>query len=291
VTVARSPGDLAAQPRAVAIGSFDGVHVGHQRVLRAAVDAGLTPTVVTFDPHPRVALGHRVELLTTLQRRLELFAGAGIEDVLVVDFTQELAALDAADFADQFLRAIGAEVVVAGADFRFGRARQGDLGLLATLGFDARTVPLVEGVSSTLIRGLLRAGEVDRAAPLLGRAAEVDGIVVSGDARGGTLGFPTANVQVEPSLLVPAHGIYAGAAAGHRAATSIGVNPHYGGAELRVEAFLLDYAGDLYGQRLIVELWQRLRDERAFASEQDLIDQIALDVEQTRAAAHPLERA
>jgi riboflavin kinase/FMN adenylyltransferase len=291
VTVARSPGELAAQPRAVAIGSFDGVHVGHQRVLRAAVDTGLTPTVVTFDPHPRVALGHRVELLTTLERRLELFADAGIEDVLVVDFTQELAAVEAAHFAEQFLRAIGAEVVVAGADFRFGRGREGDLGLLATLGFDARTVPLVEGVSSTLIRGLLRAGEVDRAAPLLGRAVEVDGIVVSGDARGGTLGFPTANVQVEPSLLVPAHGIYAGAAGGHRAATSIGVNPHYGGAELRVEAFLLDYAGDLYGQRLIVELWQRLREERAFASEQDLIDQIALDVEQTRAAAHPLERA
>ncbi len=291
MTVGRSPRELAAQPRAVAIGTFDGVHVGHQRVLRAAVDAGLTPTVVTFDPHPRVALGHRVELLTTLQRRLELFADAGIEDVLVVDFTQELAALEAAEFAQQFLRGIGAEVVVAGADFRFGRGRQGDLELLRQLGLDARTVPLVEGVSSTLIRGLLRAGEVDRAAPLLGRPVEVDGIVVSGDARGGTLGFPTANVQVEPSLLVPAHGIYAGAAGGRRAATSIGVNLHYGGAELRVEAFLLDYEGDLYGQRLVVELWQRLRDERAFASEQDLIDQIARDVEQTRAAQHPLKRA
>jgi riboflavin kinase/FMN adenylyltransferase len=290
VTLARSPDELAAQPRGVAIGTFDGVHTGHRRVLRAAVDAGLRPTVVTFDPHPRVALGHRVELLTTLQRRLELFAEAGIEDVLVVEFTQELAALEPTVFAERFLRSIGAEVVVTGADFRFGRGRSGDLGLLGQLGFDARAVPLVEGVSSTLIRGLLRAGEVERAAPLLGRAVEVDGTVVSGDARGGTLGFPTANVQVEPSLLVPAHGIYAGAARGHRAATSIGVNPHYGGAELRVEAFLLDYAGDLYGQRLIVELWQRLRDERAFASEQELIGQIARDVEQTRAAAHPLER-
>jgi riboflavin kinase/FMN adenylyltransferase len=291
VTVARSPGELAAQPRAVAIGTFDGVHVGHRRVLRAAVDAGLTPTVVTFDPHPRVALGHRIELLTTLQRRLELFGEAGIEDVLVVDFTQELAALEAPDFAERFLRPIGTEVVVAGADFRFGRGREGDLGLLGRLGLDARTVPLVEGVSSTIIRGLLRAGEVDRAAPLLGRAAEVDGTVVSGDARGGTLGFPTANIQVEPNVLVPAYGIYAGSAAGHRAATSIGVNPHYGGAELRVEAFLLDYAGDLYGRRLVVELWRRLRDERAFASEQDLVDQIALDVEQTRSAVHPLDGA
>jgi riboflavin kinase/FMN adenylyltransferase len=291
VTVARAPGELEPRPRAVALGSFDGVHVGHRRVLQAAVDAGLTPTVVTFDPHPRVALGHRVELLTTLDRRLELFAEAGIEDVLVVEFTQELAQLEAAEFARAFLQPIGTEVVVAGPDFRFGHARSGDLALLGQLGFDARTVPLVEGVSSTLIRGLLRAGEVDRAAPLLGRAVEVDGIVVSGDARGGTLGFPTANVQVEPSLLVPAHGIYAGSAAGHRAATSIGVNPHYGGAELRVEAFLLDYEGDLYGKRLIVQLWRRLRDERAFASEADLVAQIALDVEQTRAAEHPLKRA
>ncbi len=286
--VARVPEELENRPRAVALGTFDGVHVGHRRILRAAVDAGLTPTVVTFDPHPRVVLGNRVELLTTLERRLELIAEAGIADVLVVPFTAELAALEPDGFVEAFLRPIGAEIVVAGADFRFGHGRAGDLELVERLGLDVRRVPLVQGVSSTLIRGLLRAGEVDRAAPLLGRAAEVDGIVVSGDARGGTLGFPTANVRVPPDLLVPAHGIYAGAAAGHRAATSIGVNPHYGGAELRVEAFLLDYEGDLYGQRLIVELWRHLRDERAFDSEADLVAQIARDVEETRAAKHPL---
>jgi len=291
MTVARAPDELEARPRAAAIGTFDGVHAGHRRVLRAAVDAGLTPTVVTFDPHPRVVLGNRVELLATLERRLELIAEAGIDDVLVVPFTPELAALEPEAFVEQFLRAIGAEVVVAGADFRFGHGRSGDLELCERLGFDVRPVPLVEGVSSTLIRRLLRAGEVDRAAPLLGRPAEVDGIVVSGDARGGTLGFPTANVRVPPDLLVPAHGIYAGAADGHRAATSIGVNPHYGGAELRVEAFLLDYEGDLYGRRLIVELWRRLRDERAFDSEADLVAQIARDVEETRTAAHPLTGA
>ncbi|MGZ8694610.1 MAG: hypothetical protein ACXWYS_04145, partial [Gaiellaceae bacterium] len=173
MTVARAPAGLEPRPRAVALGTFDGVHVGHRRVLQAAVDAGLTPTVVTFDPHPRIALGNRVELLTTFERRLELFAEAGIEDILVVEFTQELAALEATDFAEQYLRRIGAEIVVAGADFRFGRGRSGDLRLLGSLGFDARTVPLVEGVSSTLIRGLLRAGEVERAAPLLGRAVEV----------------------------------------------------------------------------------------------------------------------
>jgi len=287
VTVARAPQELEVRPRAVALGTFDGVHVGHQRVLRAAVDAGLAPTVVTFDPHPRVVLGNRVELLTTLERRLELIADAGVEDVLVVPFTTELAELEPEAFVEQFLRAIGAEIVVAGADFRFGHGRRGDLALCDQLGFDVRTVPLVEGVSSTLIRSLVRAGEVDRAAPLLGRAAEVDGIVVSGDARGGTLGFPTANVRVPPDVLVPAFGIYAGEAAGHRAATSIGVNPHYGGAELRVEAFLLDFEGDLYGQRLVVELWQRLRDEQVFESEQALIDQIALDVEETERAQRP----
>jgi riboflavin kinase / FMN adenylyltransferase len=291
VRIAHSPAQLERQPRAVAIGTFDGVHLGHQNVVRAAVETGLAATVVTFDPHPRLALGNQVELLATLERRLELFSELDVEATLIVAFTPEVMSLEPEAFAETYLRAIGTEVVVAGADFRFGRGRQGDLALLGRLGFDVRTVPLVEGVSSTLIRGLLRAGEVERAAPLLGRAVEVDGTVVSGDARGGTLGFPTANVQVEPSLLVPAHGIYAGAAAGHRAATSIGVNPHYGGAELRVEAFLLDYAGDLYGQRLIVELWQRLRDERAFASEQELIDQIAHDVAQTRAAEHPLTNA
>ena len=288
--VAGSPGELDQRPRAVALGTFDGVHVGHQRVLRAAVDTGLTPTVVTFDPHPRIVLGNRVELLTTLERRLELIAAAGIAEALVVEFTLELASLEAAHFAERFLRAIGTEVVVAGSDFRFGRGRSGDLELLGRVGIDARAVPVVEGVSSTLIRSLLHAGEVERAAPLLGRAAEVDGIVVGGDARGGTLGFPTANVRVAPDLLVPANGIYAGAAGGHRAAVSIGVNPHYGGVERRVEAFLLDFEGDLYGRRLVVELWRRLRDERAFASEADLVTQIGKDVEETRRAESPIAR-
>src|SRR5205807_9848399 len=129
--------------------------------------------------------------------------------------------------------------------------------LLGRLGFDARMVPLVESVSSSRIRDLLRAGEIERAAKLLGRPAEVEGTVVLGDQRGGTLGFPTANLALEPELLVPAYGIYAGAARGHRAAISIGVNPHYGGDERRIEPHLLEFEGDLYGQRLVVELWQR----------------------------------
>jgi riboflavin kinase / FMN adenylyltransferase len=288
VRAARSVAELGTADRAVAIGTFDGVHLGHRRVLRAAVDAGLTPTVVTFHPHPRTALGNRVELLTTLERRLELIADAGIEDALVLEFTLDLAALEPEEFADRVLRAMGTRAIVAGENFRFGRARRGDLDLLRRLGFDVRPVPLVDGVSSSNVRRLLHAGDVDRAAPLLGRPAEVEGTVVTGDARGGTLGFPTANIAVDPELLVPANGIYAGAAGGNRAAVSIGTNPHYGGEELRVEAFLLDFEGDLYGQRLVIELWRRLRDERAFASEDELVEQIARDVDETRAATRPL---
>jgi riboflavin kinase/FMN adenylyltransferase len=288
VNVARSPDELAQTPRAVAIGTFDGVHLGHRHVLAAARAAGLTPTVVTFDPHPRTAMGNRVELLTTLERRLELLEAAGMAETLVVEFDLELARLAPEEFAERYLRAIGAEVVVAGSGFRFGHRRAGDLALLERVGFDVRPVPLIDGVSSSAIRSLLKAGEIERAAGMLGRAPEVEGLVVAGDARGGTLGFPTANLRLEPELLVPRFGIYAGAALGHRAALSIGVNPHYGGAEQRVEAFLLEFAGDLYGERLVVELWRFLRDERAFESEEELIEQIARDVEAARAAKKPL---
>ena len=286
--IARTAAELERRPRAVAIGTFDGVHVGHRRVLEAALAAGGVPTVVTFDPHPRVALGNRVELLTTLGRRLELLDALGIEDVLVLEFDLELARLEPEPFAEQVLRAIGAEIVLAGANFRFGRGAAGDLALLERRGFDVRPVPLVEGVSSTVVRQYVRAGEVERAARALGRPPEVEGTVVAGDARGGTLGFPTANLRVDPDLLVPAHGIYAGATLGTRAAVSIGVNPHYGGRERRVEAFLLDFDGDLYGRRLVVELWARLRDERAFGSEEALVAAIRRDVEQARDAERPV---
>jgi riboflavin kinase/FMN adenylyltransferase len=256
-------------------------------VIEETLAGGGVPTVVTFHPHPRRVMGYGVELLTTLERRLELLAEAGIEETLVVEFSLELQRVEPEDFARRYLEGIGAKAVVTGEDFRFGHRREGDLNLLRQLGFDARGVPLLAGVSSSEIRRLLHAGEVDATAPLLGRPAEVDGIVVEGDARGGTLGFPTANLAVDPELLVPRRGIYAGFAGGHRAAISIGTNPHYGGDELRVEAFLLGFEGDLYGRRLIVELWRRLRNERAFASEQDLIDQIARDVEDTGRAERP----
>jgi len=287
VKVAHGPGELGRQPRAVAIGTFDGVHVGHQAVVQAAVDAGPRPTVVTFHPHPREVLGYQVSLLATLDRRLELLAGLGVEETLVVPFSPEVAGLKPEEFARAYLEAIGTELVAAGESFRFGCGRSGDLALLDRLGFRTRVVEHVEGVSSTEIRRLVGAGDVRGAAPLLGRPVEVEGIVVSGDQRGGTLGFPTANLRADPELLVPAFGIYAGAAGGHRAAVSIGVNPHYGGAERRIEAFLLDFEGDLYGERLTVELWDRLREERAFANEADLVEQIGRDVEATRASTRP----
>ena len=289
MNVAHQPGELKPARRAVAIGTFDGVHCGHRRVIEAAAAAHLRSAVVTFDPHPRTLLGGPpVELLTTLERRLELLEGAGVQDVLVLRVDEALLALTPEAFAETVLRAIGAEIVAAGDGFRFGHGRSGDLDLLARLGFDVRRVPLVDNVSSSHIRALLATGDVEHAAKLLGRPAEVEGTVVTGDQRGEGLGFPTANLAVPPNLLVPGLGIYAGSALGHRAAISIGTNPHYGGTERRVEAFLLDYVGDLYGRRLVVELWERLRDEAAFGSEAELIEAIETDVARTRAAVPPV---
>jgi riboflavin kinase / FMN adenylyltransferase len=291
VKVLRSPDEATPAERAVALGTFDGVHRGHRAVIEAAKASGLRSTIVTFHPHPRAVLGYEVQLLAPFQRRVELIGDVGPDELLVVEFTPELSRLAPEEFCERVLVPLGARVILAGEGFRFGAGRRGDLGLLARLGFDVRPVPLIEGVSSSRIRELLRAGDVGAAAGLLGRPSEVEGVVVAGDQRGGTLGFPTANLAVPADLLVPAYGIYAGEALGLRAAVSIGVNPHYGGTERRVEAFILDFEGDLYGKRLRVELWKRLRDERTFESEDDLVAQIALDVEAARAAARPVDKS
>ena len=227
--VARDPSELPPADRAVAIGTFDGVHRGHRAVVAAAKASGLRSCVVTFDPHPREVLGYEVQLLSTFERRLELLEEIGPDDVLVVEFTREFARLSPAEFVATCLEPIGARIILAGEDFRFGHARSGDVALLRELGFDVRPVPLVAGVSSSRIRSALREGEIGRAADMLGRPPEIEGLVVSGDQRGGTLGYPTANLAVPPNLLVPAYGIYAGEALGHRIALSVGVNPHYGG--------------------------------------------------------------
>jgi riboflavin kinase/FMN adenylyltransferase len=288
VIVARSPAELRRADRAVAIGTFDGVHLGHRAVLDAAKAAGSPATALTFDPHPRTVVGGGVELLSTLERRLELLEAAGVDEALVVRFDRELASFSPERFVAEYLAAIGARVVAAGAGFRFGNKRAGDLDLLTRLGLDVRAVPLVDGASSSAIREFLRAGELERAAAALGRPPEVEGVVVGGDARGAGLGFPTANLDVPEPLLVPAHGVYAGEVLGHRAAISIGTNPHYGGREERVEAFLLDFEEDLYGRRLVVQLWERLRGQAVFESEDALVAQIADDVERTRSARPPI---
>jgi riboflavin kinase/FMN adenylyltransferase len=285
--VSRDPSELPAADRAVAIGTFDGIHRGHRAVIEEALATGLRSTVVTFHPHPREVLGYEVHLLSTFERRLELIEAIGPDDILVVEFTTELSRLEPEQFAREVLEPIGTRVVFSGENFRFGRGRRGDTELLRDLGFDVRAVPLVEGVSASRIRDALRAGDVTGAAGMLGRPAELEGLVVTGDSRGVGLGFPTANLAVPAHLLVPAHGIYAGSALGRRAAISIGVNPHYGGQEQRVEAYLLDFEGDLYGRHLRLELWERLRDEQAFPSEQALVEQVARDVERTRAAVRP----
>ena len=285
--IVRSPAELEAADRAVAIGTFDGVHRGHRAAIEAAVGAGLRSTVVTFTPHPRTVLGYEVRLISSLERRIQLIEAIGPDELVVLEFTPELASREAEDFIGEVLEPLRTRVVAATEDFRFGKGRRGDPALLREHGLELAQVAPVEGVSSSRIRELLEEGDVVGAAALLGRPPEVEGRVVWGDQRGGTLGFPTANLSPPPELLVPAHGIYAGAARGHRVALSIGVNPHYGGRERRVEAFLLDFAGDLYGQELRVELWDRLREERAFTSEEELVEQIGRDVEAARAATRP----
>ena len=277
--------------RAVAIGTFDGVHLGHRRVLETALATGRPVRVITFHPHPRsVVQGNLVDLVSTIERRIELIRALGIDDVTVIPFTLEVASREPEAFAAEQLA--DGDVVVAGEDFRFGTRRRGDLPLLEALGYRVLAVPLLAGVSSSEIRRLVHDGDLAGAATQLGRPFELDGTVVPGDQRGGTLGYPTANLALDPALLVPRYGIYAGAASPvgggqYRAAISIGTNPHYGGSERRIEPYLLDFEGDLYGQRLVVELWERLRDEQVFESEAELVAQIARDVERTRSAARP----
>jgi riboflavin kinase / FMN adenylyltransferase len=286
--IVRDPAALEPAARAATIGVYDGVHLGHRRILDAVRASGLRSLVVTFDPHPRtVTSDDPVRLLCTTERRLELLDEAGIDDVLVLSFDTELLELSPEAFAESMLRAAGVEIVVEGEGFRFGRGRSGDLDLLERLGFEVRRVPLVESISSTRIRQLLGAGKVAKAAKLLGRPTELCGTVVFGAHRGETLGFPTANLDVPPDLLVPKDGIYAGWGLGHRIALSIGTNLHYGGTERKVEGYLLDFEGDLYGEELVIEVWEYLRDEAAFESEAALVAQIADDVERTRAAVRP----
>jgi riboflavin kinase / FMN adenylyltransferase len=289
VILTRLP-DVKPRARRVAVGTFDGVHLGHREVIAGA------DTVLTFDPHPAsvVAPAHAPRLLTTLQRKAELVASLGVEELVVIPFDREFASRSAQEFIDEVLvGTLGATHVSVGENFRFGHKAQGDADLLrADERFETRVVPLLEVdgevVSSSHIRGLLLGGAVEYADQLLGEPFVVEDEVAHGDKRGRDLGFPTANLVPRDGYVVPGHGVYAcraRTATGEErlAAVNVGVRPMFvtGRGEL-IEAFLIDYSGDLYDSPLRVEFVKRLRGEKRFASVDALVEQMGRDVQATR---------
>jgi riboflavin kinase/FMN adenylyltransferase len=278
--------DVQRRERSVAVGTFDGVHLGH----RAVIDG--SESVLTFDPHPVsvVAPQHTPRLLTTLARKAELIASLGVQELIVIPFDAEFASLSASEFIEKVLiGTLSATRVAIGENFRFGHKAQGDTRLLAADGrftTDVRPLLEVDGeiVSSSHIRGLVLAGEVAEANELLGAPFQLSGEVAHGDTRGRELGFPTANLVPDEALVLPGHGVYACRANGRPAAVSVGVRPTFqtGRGEL-IEAYILDFDGDIYGSELRVDFLARLRGERRFESPQALIEQMHRDVEHTRA--------
>jgi len=289
VKLTRLPDAEHRDGRSVAVGTFDGVHLGHRAVI------GGSDSVLTFEPHPMsvVAPARIPKLLTTPERKAELIASLGVQELIVIPFDADFAARSAQSFIDDVLiGALGAARVSIGENFRFGHRAQGDPQLLLARK-DLETVvhPLLEIdgeiVSSSHIRGLLLAGEVAEANLLLGTPFMLCGEVVHGDERGRELGFPTANLVPRDEFVCPGHGVYACLANGRPAAVSIGVRPTFitGRGEL-IEAYLLDFDGDLYGSRLCIEFLARLRGERRFASADALVEQMRSDVDATRELVH-----
>ncbi|MFN2544343.1 MAG: bifunctional riboflavin kinase/FAD synthetase [Actinomycetota bacterium] len=295
---------LPARPAVVTVGMFDGVHRGHQAVIGRTVDVardrGVMSVATTFDRHPREVLthGHEPRLLTTLERKIALIEALGVDVLLVLQFTLEFSKTSPEDFVGRFLvESVHAAHVVLGANFRFGHRAQGDLAYLhesgPANGFTAEGVDLLEihgrRVSSSSIRESLAAGDLDWPRTGLSRRFAVDGRVVRGAGRGTGLGWPTANLETHPRIQLPAVGVYAGRALSstgeHVAAINVGSNPTFGEEPVHIEAFLLDYEGDLLGQDISIEFWQRLRDEVRFDSAEELSEQIADDVERTRDVA------
>lgn len=288
--------DVEQKPRRIALGTFDGVHLGHREVIRGS------DTVLTFRPHPRKVIGPSgaPPLLTTFGRKAELIAELGVEELVVISFDKAFAARTAQDFIDDvLLDALGATTLSVGENFRYGAKAAGDTALLKADGrFEVHTVPLLQAggrtVSSSQIRGLVAGGEMDEAGELLGAPFSMTGVVQHGEKRGRTLGYPTANLVPDPAYVTPAHGVYAcrvtipGAAEPIAAATSIGVRPQFAGetklGEL-VEAFLIDWSGDLYGQEIRVDFLRRLRGEMTFDGVDGLLEQMAADVAESRVLA------
>jgi riboflavin kinase / FMN adenylyltransferase len=285
VKLTRLPDAEHRDGRSVAVGTFDGVHLGHREVIEGS------DSVLTFDPHPMsvVAPARIPKLLTTLERKAELVASLGVQELIVIPFDADFAARSAQSFIDDVLvGALGAARVSIGENFRFGHRAQGDPQLLLEReDLEAVVHPLleIEGeiVSSSHIRGLLAAGDVAEADRLLGAPFMLCGEVLHGDERGRELGFPTANLVPRDEFVCPGHGVYACLADGRPAAVSIGVRPTFttGRGEL-IEAYILDFDGDLYGSRLRIEFLARLRGERRFSSAEALVEQMQRDVEATR---------
>jgi riboflavin kinase / FMN adenylyltransferase len=287
------------------IGVFDGVHRGHQQIIghlvRRARESGLAAVVVTFDPHPAevVRPGSHPAVLTESARKADLLEGLGVDVLCVIPFTLDFSRLSPETFVhDVLVEHLHTSAVVVGENFRFGHKAAGDVSLLErlgrTFGFTVEGAPLVASapasvVSSTYIRSCVDAGDVEEAARALGRPHRVEGIVVRGDARGRELGFPTANLSHSPHAAVPADGVYAAWLARRggpplRAAVSIGTNPTFAGRERRVEAYVLDFDADLYGERLALDFVTRIREQRRYEGIEPLVAQIRQDVADTRAA-------
>jgi riboflavin kinase/FMN adenylyltransferase len=289
--------DVSPRPRRVAVGEFDGVHLGHRRVIAD------NDTVLTFEPHPATVVHpeRAPKLITPLEIKAELIAGLGVCELVVIPFDLGFAQQSPQEFIDHVLvEALGATHVAVGDNFRFGRDARGDTDLLEADGrFSVQVESLIaaegEPISSTRIRALIAAGEVEAAQRLLGAAFQLRGQVVPGEQRGRELGFPTANLIPDTTLVLPAHGVYACRATvldpGDRApvgpswiaATNVGVRPTFGeGHAPNVEAFLLDFSGDLYGRTLQIAFLQRLRGERRYEGVDPLIAQMNADVSDTR---------
>jgi riboflavin kinase/FMN adenylyltransferase len=278
--------DVSFRPRRVAVGEFDGVHLGHRQVIQG------NDTVLTFEPHPLAVVRPEAapRLLTTLEVKAELIAELGVQELVVIRFDDSFAHQTPAEFIDDVLMArLGATHVSVGENFRFGHRAAGDpAALMARQGFETRVVALVEVdgevVSSSHIRALVQAGEVEAAARMLGGPFQLRGEVVRGDGRGRELGFPTANLVPDNSLVCPGHGVYVARAYGSCAAVNVGVRPTFGtGRAVLVEAYIVDHEDlALYGRVLRVDFLARLRGERRFDSVEALVEQMRRDVERTR---------
>lgn len=277
--------DAEPRRRDVAIGTFDGVHRGHQAVIDGA------DTVLTFDPHPLEVIHPAAlpKLIMPFGVKRDVIEGLGIEELVVIPFDREFAALTAEDFIDRVLiERLGATRVSVGENFRFGAKAKGDPAMLASREeFETRVVPLIEvdgeAVSSTRIRALVAAGDMEGARHCLGAPFMVEGTVVEGDQRGRELGFPTANIVPDDRLVIPGHGVYAAFANGVPAAVNVGVRPTFdSGRGVLIETYLIDRSEDLYGTTMRVAFVERLRGEKRFAGVEDLIAQMRIDVEDAK---------